>query len=74
MYVNYYDRELKQENELLTVGLVLCEDKKEAVVRYMLPKNGRIFASKYKLYLPSEKQLRAELKKEKQLFETQKRS
>lgn len=71
MYVNYYDRELKQKSDQPTVGLILCEDKKEAVVRYTLPKsNKRIFASKYKLYLPTEKELQKELKREKQLFET----
>jgi hypothetical protein len=47
------------------VGLVLCEDKKEAVVRYTLPQGKqRIFASKYKLYLPTEKELRRELERE----------
>ncbi|OGW80328.1 MAG: hypothetical protein A3G33_01105 [Omnitrophica bacterium RIFCSPLOWO2_12_FULL_44_17] len=73
MYVNFYDRELKQKSDLATVGLILCEDKKEAVVRYTLPKrNKRIFASKYKLYLPSEKELQTELKREKLSFEAQK--
>lgn len=62
MYVNYYDREIKEENDNPTVGLILCENKKEAVVRYTLSKeNEQIFASKYKLYLPSEKELRKEL-------------
>jgi predicted nuclease of restriction endonuclease-like (RecB) superfamily len=62
MYVNYYDRDVKQKGDNPTVGLLLCEDKKEAVVRYTLPKGNRhIFASKYKLTLPSEKELRKEL-------------
>ncbi|OGW84082.1 MAG: hypothetical protein A2987_05425 [Omnitrophica bacterium RIFCSPLOWO2_01_FULL_45_10] len=70
MYVHYYDRELKQKSDDSTVGLILCEDKKEAVVRYTLPKkNKQIFASKYKLYLPTEKELKTELKKEKLIFE-----
>jgi len=65
MYVNYYDREIRQNDDNPTVGLVLCEDKKEAVVRYTLPKkNGQIFASRYKLYLPSEKELKRELIRE----------
>jgi len=65
MYVHYYDRELRQMDDGPTVGLILCEDKKEAVVRYTLPKRSKqIFASKYKLYLPSEKVLRQELKRE----------
>jgi len=65
MYVNYYDRELKEPYDNPTVGLILCEHKKEAVVRYTLPKdNKQIFASRYKLYLPTEKELMRELKKE----------
>lgn len=63
MYVNYYDRELKQDTDNSTVGLVLCEDKKEAVVRYTLPKkNKQIFASKYKLYLPTKEELARQLR------------
>ncbi len=65
MYVNYYDREIKQANENPTVGLILCEDKKDAVVRYTLSKNNKqIFASRYKLYLPTEAELAKELKRE----------
>ena len=64
MYVNYYDREIKRADDNPTVGLILCEDKKEAVVRYTLPKEDRrIFASKYKLHLPTEKELRRELER-----------
>jgi len=68
MYVNYYDRELIQKSDHPTVGLVLCETKKEAVVRYTLPKqNKQIFASKYKLYLPTEKELKTEFEREKRV-------
>jgi len=71
MYVNYYDRELKESCDNPTVGLILCEHKKEAVVRYTLPKdNKQIFASRYKLYLPTEKELVRELKRERLLVET----
>ena len=67
-YVNYYDRELKTPNDNPTVGLILCEHKKEAVVRYTLAKdNKQIFASRYKLYLPTEKELVRELKRERLL-------
>lgn len=53
MYVNFYDREIIQADDNPTVGLILCEDKKDAVVRYTLTKdNKQIFASRYKLYLP----------------------
>lgn len=66
MYVNYYDRHMKQKDDNPTVGLILCEDKKDAVVRYTLPRQNRqIFASRYKLILPSEKALRRELLEEK---------
>jgi len=59
MVVNYYDRRLKQKSDNPTVGLILCGRKKDAVVRYTLPrKNKQIFASKYKLALPSEEELR----------------
>lgn len=65
MYVNYYDREVRQSDDNPTVGLILCEDKKDAVVRYTLSKdNKQIFASRYKLYLPTEAELIRELKRE----------
>ncbi len=65
MYVNYYDREVKQPDDNPTVGLILCEDKKDSVVRYTLSKdNKQIFASRYKLYLPTEAELIKELKRE----------
>jgi len=64
MYVNYYDLELKSPHDNPTVGLILCEVKKEAAVRYTLAQgNKQIFASRYKLYLPTEKELVRELKK-----------
>jgi len=58
MYVNYYDREVKTKDEERTIGVVLCHDKKETIARYTLPENNtQIFASKYKLYLPTEDEL-----------------
>ncbi|MBU4252002.1 MAG: PDDEXK nuclease domain-containing protein [Candidatus Omnitrophota bacterium] len=75
MYVNYYDREVRQLDDNPTVGLILCEDKKEAVVRYTLSKNNRqIFASRYKLYLPTEDELRRELRREHLLLDMVKRN
>jgi len=63
MYVNYFDREIKDENDNDTIGILLCNDKNEKVVQYTLPKNNKqIFASKYKLYLPSKEELELELK------------
>ncbi|MBL0737170.1 DUF1016 family protein [Flavobacterium sp. GN10] len=54
MYVNFYDREMRLEDENKTIGIVLCQNKSEAVVKYTLPENNeQIFASKYKTVLPS---------------------
>lgn len=65
MYVNYYARELTAADENPPLGIVLCTDKSEAVVRYTLPEgNKTIFASRYKLHLPTEAELAAELKRE----------
>lgn len=63
MYVNYYDREKRLEDENKTIGIVLCQNKSEAVVKYTLPENNEhIFASKYKTVLPSEAVLKELLK------------
>lgn len=65
MYVNYYDRYEKQDYENPTIGILLCADKNDAVVKITLPKNNKtIIASKYQLYLPTEQQLIDEVKKE----------
>ena len=65
MYVNYYDRYEKQEFENPTIGILLCTDKNDAVVKITLPENNNtIIASKYQLYLPTEQQLIDEVKKE----------
>ena len=59
MYVNYYDREVKLEDENPTIGILLCADKTDAVVEYTLPKdNNQIFASKYATVLPSKEDLK----------------
>jgi len=59
MYVNYYDRYIKQEFEKPTIGIIICKDNSEAVVEITLPKENRqIFASQYKLYLPSKVELK----------------
>ena len=70
MYVHYYERELMNEGDNPPIGIVLCADKSESVVKYTLPENEtQIFASKYKLYLPSEEELLRELKQEYQALE-----
>ncbi len=64
MYVNYHDRFEKKEHENSTIGILLCADKNDAVVKITLPENNQtIVASRYQLYLPTEEQLLAELKK-----------
>ncbi len=69
MYVNYYDRYEKQPDENPTIGILLCTDKNDTMVRLALPENNNtIIASKYQLYLPTEEQLRAEVERQKQLF------
>ncbi|GHT39574.1 DUF1016 domain-containing protein [Bacteroidia bacterium] len=64
MYVNYYDREEKLPEENPTIGILLCADKNNALVKYSLPADNKtILASKYQLYLPSENELLKELKR-----------
>ncbi|MEG2079724.1 Predicted nuclease of restriction endonuclease-like (RecB) superfamily, DUF1016 family [Chryseobacterium piscicola] len=58
MYVNYYDRQIKLEDENKTIGIILCQNKSEAVVEFTLPENNtQIFASKYLTVLPSKETL-----------------
>ena len=69
MYVNYYNRYEKQPDENPTIGILLCTEKNDTMVRLALPeKNNTILASKYQLYLPTEEQLRTEIERQKQLF------
>lgn len=61
MYVNYFDRYVKTDDELPTIGIVLCGRKNDAVVELTLPEEANIYASKYQLYLPSKQELVAQL-------------
>ncbi len=62
MYVNYYTRELMNDGDNPPIGIVLCADKTESVVKFTLPENNtQIYTSKYKLYLPTEEELLREL-------------
>lgn len=62
MYVNYYDRFVKLEDENSTIGIVLCKDKSNALVEITLPKdNNQIFATKYQLYLPDKEELKRQI-------------
>jgi predicted nuclease of restriction endonuclease-like (RecB) superfamily len=65
MYVNYYTRELMNEGDNPPIGIILCADKSESVVKFTMPEgNTQIYTSKYKLYLPTEEELLRELKAE----------
>ena len=69
-YVRYYEKEIKLSEDNPTIGLILCAEKNETMVKYTLLKNSkRIFASKYKLYLPTEKELKEELERERRVLE-----
>jgi predicted nuclease of restriction endonuclease-like (RecB) superfamily len=76
LYVNYYDRERRTEGDNPTLGLILCADKNDAVVKYTLAEDQKqkIFASRYKLHLPSESELRTELRREIKILETDMKS
>ena len=62
MYVNYYDRHVKEDFEKPTIGILLCEEKSDALVELTLPKDANIYASQYSLYLPEKDLLQRKLK------------
>ncbi len=69
-YVRYFEREVKQPEDNPTIGLILCAEKNESMAKYTLLESSRtLFASKYKLYLPTEKELKEELEREKRMIE-----
>jgi len=61
MYVNYFDRFVKKEDEHPTVGMILCKRKSDILVKITLPKESNIYASEYRLYLPSKNELKRKL-------------
>ena len=72
-YVRYYDNEIKAEDDNPTIGIILCSDKKDTIVKYsVLNDNKNLFASKYQLYLPTEEELAREIEKQKEEFEDKK--
>ena len=71
-YVRLFNEKIKQADDNPTIGLVLVTDKDESIVKYsVLADNEKLFASKYKLYLPTEEELKAELQRERELIERQ---
>ena len=70
MYVNYYDREIKQNDENKKIGILLSTNKNETVVKYTLPEDNKtIFSSEYKLHMPTEQELINAIEEEKKNFE-----
>lgn len=61
MYVNYFDRYVKTDDETPTIGIVLCHRKHDALVELTLPEDSNIYASRYQLYLPSKEELRKQV-------------
>ncbi len=73
-YVRYFEKEEKLDSDNPTIGLILCSDKNETMVRYTLLEDSKqIFASKYKLYLPTEEELKEELERERMVLEMEKK-
>ena len=69
-YVRYFEDKIKQQEDNPTIGIVLCADKNDTMAKYsILSDNENLFASKYKLYLPTEEELRFELERERELIE-----
>ena len=73
MYVHYFEDEMMTEGDNPPIGIVLCADKSESIVKYTLPKGEKqIFASKYMIYLPTEEELLSEVKKEYNILKQEK--
>ena len=69
MYVRMYDELKRGEGDNPTLGIVLCSETDEDIARYsVLHGNEQLFASRYKLFLPSEEELRAEIEAQKEIF------
>ena len=72
MYVRMYDELKKAKDDNPTIGILLCSDTDADVARYsVLHGNEQLFATKYKTYLPTEEQLKAEIESQKAIFEIQ---
>ena len=75
MYVRMYDELKKAPDDTPNIGIVLCSETDEDIEKYSVLKgNEQLFASKYKLYLPTEDELRAEIENQKTIFELQQQS
>ncbi|SHK84680.1 Predicted nuclease of restriction endonuclease-like (RecB) superfamily, DUF1016 family [Chitinophaga jiangningensis] len=75
MYVRLFEDRMKTEGDNPTIGIILCTEKDQTIVKYsVLEENKQLFASKYRLVLPTEDELRLELEREKQIIREQIRS
>lgn len=73
-YVRLFEDKYKIEGDNPTIGIILCSEKNDAMVKYSILENSnQVFASKYLLYLPTEEELKNELKRERNLIETEKK-
>jgi hypothetical protein len=72
MYVNYFDRYVKTDQENPTVGILLCKEKNDSIVELTLPKDANIYASAYSLYLPDKTLLQQKLIEWTQEYEREK--
>lgn len=73
-YVRYFEKEIKKENDNPTIGIILCSEKNETIVKYsILDESKQIFASKYMLYMPTEEELKREINKDREILEIEKR-
>jgi hypothetical protein len=61
MYVNYFNRRVKLDDENPTIGIILCKTKNDALIQLTLPEDANIYASRYQLYLPSKEELKRKL-------------
>ena len=69
MYVRMYDEMKRNEGDNPTLGIVLCSETDEDIARYsVMHENEQLFAAKYKLCLPTEEQLKAEIETQKEIF------
>ncbi|MCY6354379.1 PDDEXK nuclease domain-containing protein [Clostridium sp. ZS2-4] len=73
-YVRYYEKEVKGEDDNPTIGIILCSEKNETIVKYsILEESKQIFASKYMLYMPTEEELKREINKDREILELEER-
>lgn len=72
-YVRYFEKEVKDISDNPTIGIILCSERNETIVKYsVLDESKQIFASKYMLYLPTEEELKREISRERNLIEIEK--